>query len=545
MDLTGFNDPLTGLAEKISGYDVIGIIPISKYSWLLPTIIGRLTEEFGIRNYLILTSPHVESGVEDSLSYVRSLNLNIMIDKHFGLGNMLSDNVFDTSFKLLRLFDKIAGRDKPSKIIIDLTGCEGPLTLAVTYSAEKKLNDRIIYTVMDSIPLYGIPAYPGSPRWLHRIYVFGEPSINGEGVQPVKLDYPRNIEWRGSRGIYIAMSRVFNSVTMKGCYEKLVDERRSLLEEGPRIEAWIGSLGAIEERKKLYMIDELKGPDENTAKQIYIAWKGIVELLSEQIQDRQTLERMIMQIQRYVGAADLVIRDIVSTNQQISNYIGEKLHRVLLSLPSEKSWIAVVPDTNLFYQGFHMTLLKSSIRMGQPWSPIRGLTIYVPRCAEAEINGKVAETNPDSGLQYRISYTLALLANRALLETKYYYDAKSLSATAQPCEAAIAVEAPNLPESRIILLTADHKAFTAWQTLNVCRGKVSCIYIGHSDQPLTTDSIYGKFYTSIAVSLLTYVSSLFVPVTIKASGGNLRLIVKGLKGSNAPVITIHRFEERR
>ncbi len=535
-------DPMDRVVEIISSKEVIGIIPISKYSWILPTIIGRLTEEFSIRDYLVLTSPHIIVRRDDVLAHLKGFGINVIVDSENGLGNTLNDNVFDTSFHLLRLFNKIAKKDQPSRIIIDLSGCEGQIAIAITYSAEKKIKDRVIYTVIDSIPLYGIPAYPGSPRWLHRVYVFGEPPDSISDEYSVKVDYPRNIEWRGSRGIYIAMSKVFNSVSMKGCYEKLVDERRSILEDGSKIEVWIGELGALEDRRKLYVVDEVKGPDENTARHIYTAWKNIVDLLNRQMQDRQMLERMIMQIQRYVGAADLVVKEVVSSMPQLQNSIGKKLHRVLLSLTNDKSWIAVVPDTNLFYQGFHMALLKASIRAGQPWAPIRGLSIYIPRCAETEINGKVAETNPDAGIQYRISYTLALLANRALLETKYYYDAESLSATAQPCEAAIAVEAPNLPENRILLLTADHKAFTAWQTLNVCRGKVSCIYIGHSDQPLNTDTIYGKFYTSVALSLLTYVASLFTPVTLKASKATLRLIVKNLKGSNAPVITIHRLE---
>lgn len=529
--------------DLISNQDVIGIVPVSKYPWIVPTIIGRIAEEVGVKHYLVLTSQHTSQVVDDGLSHLKSLDIDVYIDRRIGLGHVLGDDVFDTTFRVMRLFRKLGELEKPEKIIIDLTGSDGSVAAAVAVVADKTLKGKNIYTVVESLPLYGIPAYPGSPRWLHRVYLFGKT----EPVQkntPVS-DYPRIVEWRGTRGTYIALSKAFNSITRCGCMEALVDDRRTILSEGEKLEAWIGELGAMEERKRLFVIDELRGPNENTARHLYTAWKNIVEILNRSFQDRQTLERMIMQVQRYVGAADLVVRDIVPSTGPAQDLVNEKLHRVLLRLSSDKSWIAVVPDTNLFYQGFHMALLKASIRAGSPWSPIRGLSIYIPRCAEAEINGKVAETNPDSGIQYRISYTLALLANRALLETKYYYDAESLSATAQPCEASIAVEAPNLSENRILLLTADHKAYTAWQTLNVCRGKVTCIYIGHSDEPLSTDTIYGKFYASISASLLAYVASLFAPVTIEGSRGKLRLVVRNLRGNTAPVINIHRVIEEK
>ncbi len=537
----GFRDFL----REVSAEETLGVIPINKYPWIIPTVIGRLSEEIGIRKYLVLTSIHTGMAVEEGLSHLKNMEISVYIDTRVGLRHTLTDNVFDTSSILIRLFKEFNALEKPARIIIDLTGTDGATAAAITYSAEKSLDDRAVYTVVDSIPLYGIPAYPGSPRWLHRVYVFGDPGIEGGHIALVD-DYPRNVEWRGTRGVYIALSKAFNTVTKCGCLESLSEDRRKILDEGEKLVAWAGELGAINERKRLFTIDELKGPDEMTAKQLYTAWKNVSEILVRSFQDRQALDRMIMQIQRYVGAADLIAREIVSQSKDIQSMIGEKLHRILLRLAGDKGWAAVVPDTNLFYQGFHMALLKASIRAGAPWSPIRGLSIYIPRCAEAEINGKVAETNPDSGLQYKISYSLALMANRALLETKYYYDAESLSATAQPCEAAIAVEAPNLREGRILLLTADHKAFNAWQTLNVCRGKVSCIYIAHSDQPIGTNSLYGKFYASISASLLAYTASLFTPVVIEGSRGRLRLVVRSLRGSTAPVISVYKiYDEER
>ncbi|MEM4817034.1 MAG: hypothetical protein QXU77_05765, partial [Desulfurococcaceae archaeon] len=117
-----------------------------------------------------------------------------------------------------------------------------------------------------------------------------------------------------------------------------------------------------------------------------------------------------------------------------------------------------------------------------------------------------------------------------------------LNAVAQPCEVSVAVEASTLPESKILLVTADHKAFTAWQTLNICRGKVICIYIGHSDNALEVNNIYGRFYVSIAISMLLYVASILVPVSIIGSRDTIRLTVKNLRGTTAPVIAINRVK---
>jgi len=522
---------LEKIRESITG-DRVGIVVLDKHPWLAPTILGRISEELGIRDFVLITDMHARPYIDDGISHVRSMDLHIIVDYHYG-GHVIDDNVFDTAIRFKRLIDSL--EDK--KIIIDLTGASGSTAASIIYVSYQELRGRTVYTVVNTIPMYGIPAYPGSPRWLHRVYVMGEDTSGCE--KPLVEEYPRNIEWRGTRGIYIGMAKIFNSLTSCGCRETISMGVRKHVSKGCRLDAWIGSLTSSSKRVKLFSIDELGGPDEDTASMIYSAWKKIANVLEPIYQDRQSLDRMLMQLQRYVGAADLIIKESASSGW--FDHVGEKLHRVLLQYANDKTGrLALIPDTNLFYQGLNMALLKASIRSGNPWAPIRGLAIYIPRCAEAEINGKVAETDPDAGIQQRIPYTLALLANRCLLETKYYYDAKCLAATAQPCEAAIAVEAPNLNEPRILLITADRKAYTAWQTLNVCRGKVACAYIGHSDKPLGTDSIYGKFYVSISASLLAYVASLFAPVTIKGSRGQVRLVMRYLKGSNAPVVAIHK-----
>ncbi len=536
-------DIVEKIVGKIDRHRFLGIVLVDKYPWLVPTIIGRLTEEIGINKYIILTTPHIKGIVDESLSYLKGYDVDVIVDQSLE-GHLIEDNVFDTALNFNRLFNKVMKYkiNDVEKIVIDVTGCDGSAALPAMYSASKIFREKAVFTVVDNIPMYGLPAYPGSPRWLHRVYVFGEKLP--EHRTPLVNDYPKTIEWRGSRGIFIAMAKVFNALTRCGCLETYYDNRRESIGKGERLEAWIEIPGVSGVKKRLFIMDEIRGPDENTASMIYSAWKHISELLEHSYQDKQALDRMIMQIQRYVGSADLIIKEAASSSPAWFNMVGEKLHRVLVRLSSEKNRLAVIPDTNLFYQGLHMALLKASIRVGNPWSPIRGLSIYVPLCAEAEINGKVAETNPDAGIQQRIPYTLALLANRALLETKYYYDAVSIPATAQPCEASIAVTAPNLTEHRILLITADHKAFTAWQTLNVCRGKIACAYISHSDKPLDTDTIYGRFYTSISASLLAFIASLFLPVTIRGPRGQVRLIVKNLKGSNAPVVGVHKYQEQ-
>lgn len=530
------------LKEKIMSGFYPSILVVDKYPWITPTIIGRLAEELGIDLFVILTSQHVVQSVEQSLQHIKEdvedLGAIILPDYVFGQ-SLVKDNVFDTAFTLNNVFSKIS--DQVEKIVVDLSGSDGAIAATTVYSVKKILGDKAVFTVVDTIPLYGIPAYPGSPRWLHKVYVYGDAGIRKKGS--IVDDYPKNIEWRGSRGIYIAISKLFNTLTRCGFIETYHNSRRYMPGENSKLEAWIETIGALGEKRRLLMIEELKGPDQNTSNMLYNAWKQISELLDMAIgdKDKQSIDRLVMQIQRYVGAADLIIKESASSSPQWFDHEGEKLHRIILRSTGERNKLAVVPDTNLFYQGLHMVLLKASIRQGSPWSTLRNISVYIPRCAETEINGKVAETNPDAGGLQRVSYIMALLANRALLETKYYYDAKTLSATAQPCEASMAVEAPNLPEHRILLITADHKAFTAWQTLNVCRGKVACAYIGHSDKPLDTDTIYGRFYASIASSILLYVSSLFLPVTVKGSSGEARLIVKNLKGSSAPIVSVHRI----
>jgi len=529
------------LSDKIRDFDKICIIVVNKYPWVLPSIIGRVNEEFGIKLFLILTDPYNIEYVRESLQHIKDFNVTIISDYEYG-SSFIQDNLIDTIFRLNKLFKQIL-ENNVKEIVIDLTGSDSLASSAAMYSASRILTDRTYFTIVENIPLYGIPAYPGSPRWLHKLFIYGEKKDFNK-LNEVSINYPKVVEWRGSRGIYIAFSKIINALTSTGYYESYSGERRVFSENNNVVEIYIHSNNSIDNKQKLIVIKESTGPDEETSRMLYNSWKALSDTLylDYSSEDRQVIDRIIMQIQRYVGAADLVIKQISCNNNNYEHLVNEKLHRVLYKLSSDKQPIALVSDTNLFYQGIHMTLLKTSIKTGSPWSSIRGLNIYIPKCAETEINGKVAEINADSQGVSRLSYIMALLANRALLESKYYYGAEILNAVAQPCEVSVAVEASTLPESKILLVTADHKAFTAWQTLNICRGKVICIYIGHSDNALEVNNIYGRFYVSIAISMLLYVASILVPVSIIGSRDTIRLTVKNLRGTTAPVIAINRVK---
>ncbi|MGB9827148.1 MAG: hypothetical protein ACPLSM_01355, partial [Thermosphaera sp.] len=251
------------------------------------------------------------------------------------------------------------------------------------------------------------------------------------------------------------------------------------------------------------------------------------------------------------GAVDLIVKEMKPSRVEIRRddqtrehreYKGWKIHSFLIDLVRQvKKPIGLLPDTNMFYQGFHVTLLKASIKNGHPWSSIDGLRIYIPICAEAEINGKVAESAGEAKGLSLYSYVMALLANRAIDEVKKYYGSFQIPAVSPPCEASIAVVAQNIHEEKAILMTADRKAYNAWQTINVCSDKVLCVYVGHQHKTINIDGLFSKYYASIVLANLLYVSSLFVNLDIVSTQDKLRLSLESLKGSNAPVVKVSRI----
>jgi len=531
------------LEKYASQHEYFGLVFVNKYPWIVPTIVARIHEEYGVTAFSVLTDPYVAEQVRDSLQHLKDYEIAVIADYEHAQP-MLGENVFETALKLNKLFKLLVERVR-GKVVIDVTGCDSSVSVTAIYLASQILGSKAVYTVVENIPLYGIPAYPGSPRWLHKLYVYGSRSGNSTSVR--ETSFPKIIEWRGTRGIYIAFSKLFNALTSPGYCEYFYENKREFTKSDGFLEVYAHSNTLFEYKQKLLALNEVSGPDENTSRMLYDSWRVVSDILARDYgeKDKQIIDRIVMQVQRYVGAADLVVKQVAGSNSSVQSFVGEKLHRVLFKLSHEKEKLAVVPDTNLFYQGFHMVLLKASIRAETPWSRIRGLSIYIPKCAETEINGKVAELNADVEGLSKLAYIMALLANRAILETRYYYGAETLNATAQPCEVALAVEASTLPEPRVLLITADFKAFNAWQTLNVCRGKITCAYISHSDEPLDTGSLYGRFYTSVAATQLVYVTSLFVPVTVKSTRSSVRITVKQLKGTTAPVVSVVKVAESK
>lgn len=533
---------LNALNNKVQGLRRVGLILVSKNPWVLPTVIGRLFEEYGLSLYVVLTNSYVVEDVEKTLELLEDFKVDILLDYEHGQ-SLIRDNVFETVFNVSRILSRLTSM--VDEVVIDVTCADSTVASATVFVASKNIDEgKTCFTHVDGIHLNGIPAYPGSPRWLHKVYVHGSKGIHEE-IRNSTLSSPTMIEWRGSRGIFVAVSKLINSITKTGLLEHYDGKQRRIIgEDDATLTVNIHSNLSFNEKHRFVSLKVKQGPDDSTSSMIYNSWKTLAEVLSKDLidVDRKAIDRIVMQIQRYSGSTDLVVKQ--TTPMVDEGFINQKLHRVLYELALSKQRVAVVFDTNLFYQGIHMVLLKLSIRSGSPWSAVNGLSIYVPKCAEVEINSKVAKLNPDAGGLQKLYYVMSLLANRSILEARYYYNAQSLEAVSQPCEVSIGVEAQTLPEDRVYLLTADRSGFTAWQTLNVCRGKVTCMYIGHSDKPLDADTAFSKLYLSIALTQLVFTSALFTPVTIESYDNLATLTLKTLKGSTAPVLSVNIVKNR-
>lgn len=529
----GFTDVLN---SRVQGLKRVGLILVSKNPWVLPTVIGRLFEEYGLNLYVVLTNSYVVEDVEKTLGLIEDFKVDILLDYEHGQP-LIRDNVFETLFNVSRVLSKLVSI--VDEVVVDVTCSDSTIASTIVIASKNIDEEKICFTHIDGIHLNGIPAYPGSPRWMHKVYVHTPKNIFEESKNST-LNSPTMIEWRGSRGIFVALSKLINSITKTGLLEHYDGKQRRIIgEDDAALTINIHSNLSFNEKHKFISLKVKQGPEDSTSSMIYNSWKTLAEVLSKDLVgvDRKAIDRIVMQIQRYSGSTDLVVKQITPIIDE--NFINQKLHRVLYSLALSKQRVAVVFDTNLFYQGVHMVLLKLSIRAGSPWSAVNGLSIYVPKCAEVEINSKVAKLNPDIGGLQKLYYVMSLLANRSILEARYYYNASSLEAVSQPCEVSIGVEAQTLPEDKVYLLTADRTGFTAWQTLNVCRGKVTCMYIGHSDKPLNADNMFSKLYLSIALTQLVFTSALFTPVTIESYDNLVTLTLKTLKGSTAPVLSVN------
>ncbi|MEM4932670.1 MAG: hypothetical protein QXF19_04365, partial [Desulfurococcaceae archaeon] len=88
------------------------------------------------------------------------------------------------------------------------------------------------------------------------------------------------------------------------------------------------------------------------------------------------------------------------------------------------------------------------------------------------------------------------------------------------------------------------RAFNAWRTLDICRDKVVCIYIGHKNKPINIDNIFSKLYASVVLSLQIYIASLFTPIEIIGKTGGVKLSLSEIEGNQAPVISITPVSEK-
>ncbi|WP_448577298.1 hypothetical protein [Thermosphaera sp.] len=535
------------LAGKISP-DKTMLLPVDIHPFVVPTVISRMKEELDIVDFIIITRRETAESIRNVMNSFPT-DVNIYFDNIMSK-SLLKDNIFENLFLTRSLIKSLEG--KLNRIYIDISAMSGPFAAGMM-EERSNLKIDVVFTHVDILPLPGLPSYPFSPRWVHKVYIHGkiEPSqLSHPSNQEV--DLPREIRWQGSKYVFMEISSILNSITGKGLVESFYDGQRHVPGEGDRLSIY-ASLPGGEEKKLLLTMDTRTGPSEEAVTMMYDSWKIISNMIHEQNNDvdKTLLDRVLMQIQRYTGSVDLVVKEMKPSRVEIRRddqtrehreYKGWKIHSFLIDLVRQvKKPIALLPDTNMFYQGFHVTLLKASIKNGHPWSSIEGLRIYIPICAEAEINGKVAESAGEAKGLSLYSYIMALLANRAIDEVKKYYGSFQIPAVSPPCEASIAVVAQNILEEKAILMTADRKAYNAWQTINVCSDKVLCVYVGHQHKTINIDGMFSKYYASIVLANLLYVSSLFVNLDIVTAQDKLRLSLESLRGSNAPVVKVSRI----
>ncbi|ADV64578.1 hypothetical protein [Desulfurococcus mucosus] len=522
----------------------VSVIPVSTHPWNTATVVNRLSEELGIRDFIVLTRRELVDDVYQSLSQEpgAARGINVYVD-HAVARSILRDSVFENSIVLEHLVKSISGMVK--KIYVDLSLTTGPFAITLQGTLSKMGPSSITYTYVDAIPLPGLPQYPGSPRWIHRVYVYEDGGVAepgeggaGRGVREQGL-LEKKIAWRGTKGVFEDVSQVFNRLADVRIAERLTSEaRRDVSEDSPVLT--VNALNPVNgERKRLVSLKPVEGPDEDSVNMMMGNWRVLADIVcgSHPDADRSSIERILMQIQRYTGAVDLIAREIEGHGSR--DYEGWKLHSLLLDMHRRLGKpVALLPDTNMFYQGLHMTLLKASIRNGRPWSPVEGIRVYIPVCAEAEINGKVAGVSSETTGISRYSYVMALLANRAVDEIKQYYRGIHLPAVSQPCEASIAVVEQSLSEDRVVLVTADKKAYNAWITLNVCKERATCIYIGHRNRPLNADGLYSKLYASIVLANQVYTAGSILPLELSTGDRRARVTLETLQGADAPVLNI-------
>jgi len=67
------------------------------------------------------------------------------------------------------------------------------------------------------------------------------------------------------------------------------------------------------------------------------------------------------------------------------------------------------------------------------------------------------------------------------------------------------------------------------------------VYVGHQHKTINIDGMFSRYYASIVLANLLYVSSLFVNLDMVSTQDKLRMSVESLKGSDAPVAKVTRM----
>lgn len=531
------------LRDRLAGKDEVSVIPAYAFHWNVATVINRLSEELSVKDHVVLTRRETADEVLAILTkYPIPQEIGVHVDSAIA-GSLLRDSIFENLFLMDALIASIEGIVK--HIYIDLSATHGSFSLIAKNIEGKHGGVQFTYTHVDAIPLPNLPQYPMSPKWIHKVYVHSgyvsskasEPGVAGEADNgPLREVIP----WSTSKGIFERLSRILNSVANAKLMEMLVEGKREEVAGNHRIDIYAIS-PYTKERKRFITVNSRDGPDEEVVNQMMSSWKIITEIISRSAPDidEQVIERILMQYQRYTGSVDIIVREIEGKLLGVRDYEGWKLHSLFTELYRRtKKPIAVLPDTNMFYQGLHLVFLKTSIKNGIPWTPIEGIRPYIPICAEAEINSRIAKSSADASGLSKYYYIMALLAHRALNEVKLNYRANPLPAVSQPCEASIAVE-QKLPEDLVVLVTADKKAYNAWKTLDVCKDRAICIYAGHRNKPLNIDGLFSKLYASVVLTQQIYVASSFVPLEISSNNRRLLVSATSLSGHDAPVVSVN------
>ncbi|MCY0867691.1 MAG: hypothetical protein OWQ48_00445 [Desulfurococcus sp.] len=549
MEATG--GYISQLLEFLSSKDFHGgslsIVPVLTSPWSTATVVNRLSEELGVLDFVVLTRRELVDDVYRSLNRELFRDINVYVDNAV-YRSILRDSVFENSIILAHLVKGVG--EKARSIYVDLTLTTGSFAITLREALDRQGSSPLVtYTFVDVVPLPELPQYPGSPRWMHKVYIYdntaraGALSPSVDYSLPGMLSYTQpaggKIQWRGSLGIFESISRLVNSLAATRIAERLGGESRvDVSGESPVLS--VNAVNPVSgERKKMVSFKVSEGLNEDSVNMLMSNWKHLVDIVHENHPDidKSLIERVLMQFQRYTGAVDLIAREVEGSEAR--DFEGWKIHSLLIELYKKLGKpVALLPDTNMFYQGLHMVLLKASIRSGRPWGPIEGVRIYIPVCAEAEINGKVAEVSSGATGVLRYSYIMALLANRAADEIKQRYRGVHIPAVSQPCEASIVVAKHVLSEEIVVLVTADKKAFNAWVTLNACRDKTICVYVGHRNKPLNIDGLYSKLYASIVLANQVYVAASITPVEITLGERRLRVMLESLEGMGAPVLSV-------